>query len=112
VASSSQERPSVGVGATNRRKGRSNSIGSVGNRTSLGSTAGRRGGGGEDAAADHEQELREIGDLDAAAPSQEEIRLMIDRIRRESVGDDVVGGRSVGSSKAGSSRFEHEVRKH
>ncbi len=112
VSSSSQERPSVAVGATGRRKGRSNSIGSVGKRSSLGSmvssaAAGRRAGG-EDA-ADHEQELRAIVDLDAAAPSQEEIRLMIDRIRRESAGDDVVGGRTGGSSKAGSSRFEHEV---
>ena len=84
-----------------------------GRRNSLGSRRGGGGGGAEEEEDDHEQELREIGDLDAAAPSQEEIRLMIDRIRRESVVDDVVvGGRSAASAAAGKvgSRFEHEVR--
>ena len=114
TASSSQERPSAVGGATARRgrkrlsvernKPRSSSIGSVGKRSSLGS---RRGAEDDD----REDDLREIEDLDAAAPSQEEIRLMIDRIRRESsaaAADVGVGGRAAAGGKG--SRFEHEVR--
>lgn len=113
TASSSQERPSAVGGATARRgrkrlsvernKPRSSSIGSVGKRSSIGS---RRGAEDDD----REDDLREIEDLDAAAPSQEEIRLMIDRIRRESsaaAADVGVGGRAAAGGKG--SRFEHEV---
>ncbi|CAM9898530.1 unnamed protein product, partial [Ectocarpus fasciculatus] len=116
TASSSQERPSVGagtrpaarkrlsVGRNGASKPRSSS---VGKRSSLGSS--RRAE--EDREEEEEEDaLRGIGDLDAVAPSQEEIRLMIDRIRRESAVEEVVGagGRTVSSSKNGP-RFEHEA---
>ncbi|CAM9844572.1 unnamed protein product, partial [Ectocarpus sp. 8 AP-2014] len=115
TASSSQERPSIGAGTTRSArkrlsverngaaKPRSSSIGSVGRRTSLG---GRRAE--EDREEEEEDALRGIGDLDAVAPSQEEIRVMIDRIRRESAVEEVVGagGRAVNSK---GQRFEHEV---
>lgn len=113
TVSSSQERPSA-VGATARRSRKRLSVeknGANKPRSSLGSVGGQRSSLGSRRGAeedDHQQELREIVDLDAAAPSQEEIRLMIDRIRREAAGDGVVGGRAASGKKA--SRFEHEVR--
>lgn len=117
TASSSQERPSVGVGTRPSARKRL-SVGrngaskprssSVGKRSSVGSSRRAEEGREEE---EEEDALRGIGDLDAVAPSQEEIRLMIDRIRRESAVEEVVGagGRTVSSSKNGP-RFEHEVR--
>ncbi|CAB1101209.1 unnamed protein product [Ectocarpus sp. CCAP 1310/34] len=117
TASSSQERPSVGAGTrrsarkrlsverNGAAKPRSSSIGSVGRRTILG---GRRAEEDREEEEEEEDALRGIGDLDAVAPSQEEIRVMIDRIRRESAVEEVVGagGRTVNSK---GQRFEHEV---
>ncbi|CAN0400496.1 unnamed protein product, partial [Ectocarpus sp. 12 AP-2014] len=117
TASSSQERLSVGAGTrrsarkrlsverNGAAKPRSSSIGSVGRRTSLG---GRRAEEDPEEEEEEEDALRGIGDLDAVAPSQEEIRVMIDRIRRESAMEEVVGagGRTVNSK---GQRFEHEA---
>lgn len=120
TASSSQERPSA-VGAATRRTKKRLSVekphGTNKPRSlSVCSAGGKRisVGGGETRDDDDEEEdaaLAGIAELDAAAPSQEEIRLMIDRIRREAAVDEaaVAVGR-VQAGPKGQQLFEHEVR--
>lgn len=119
VSSLSQERSSAvgGVNAPSSRRGTKKRLSvEKANAKPRSLSVGRRSS--RDNRHDEEEEedddpLAGINELDAAAPSQEEIRLMIERIRREAAVDEaaVAVGRVAGSQgqQQQQQRFDHEV---